>query len=177
LSLNPNGSEDHKIKIKGLNGIKVGDFTRQALDLETSFSSLTAIDIALVEAVQAKLAHKKVAKSVVIAGEKDIEDEDNEDNKDNKDNKDEHKEVFTLRRMNTRSQTRVNRYYTAEELASLANDTETMEVAGLGYCINGTCDIDEEVDDEPPNYDPSDDDDEFDDTIKGDQDAADENMD
>jgi hypothetical protein len=48
--------------------------------------------------MQAKLAHRKVAKLVVIVGGKDIEDEDNEDDKD------EHK-VFTLRCMNTRSQT------------------------------------------------------------------------
>jgi hypothetical protein len=80
--------------------------------------------------------------------------------------------------MNTRSQTRVNRYYTAEEVAEgpgVINNTDTIEVAGLSQYINGTCDTDE-VDDEPPDYDSSDDDDEFDDTLKGDQDAADENM-
>jgi hypothetical protein len=63
--------------------------------------------------------------------------------------------------MNTRSQTWVNRYYSEEE--GDINNTKT-------------ADTDEEVDDEPPDYDPSDDDDEFDDTLKGDQDAADENM-
>jgi hypothetical protein len=31
------------------------------------------------------------------------------------DDEEEHEEVFTLKRMGTRSQTRVNRYYTAEE--------------------------------------------------------------
>jgi hypothetical protein len=81
--------------------------------------------------------------------------------------------------MNTRSQTRVNRYYTAEEVAEgpgvNINNADTIEVAGLSQHINGTCDTDE-VDDKPPNYDPLDDDDKFDDTLKGDQDAADENM-
>jgi hypothetical protein len=51
LSLNPNGFEDYKIKIKGLDNIKVGDFRRQTLNLETGFGSLTNVDIALVEAV------------------------------------------------------------------------------------------------------------------------------
>jgi hypothetical protein len=83
--------------------------------------------------------------------------------------------------MNTRSQTRVNRYYTVEVAEGPGvniNNAETIEVAGLSQNINGTCDTDEEVDDEPPDYDPSDDDDEFDDTrtLEGDQDAADKNM-
>jgi hypothetical protein len=161
LSLNPNGSEDYKIKIKGLNGIKVGDFTHKTLDLETGFGSLTVGDITLVEAAQAKLA-MKVAKSKDKDDEDDEDGEDNEDNEgeeDEEDEDEEDEEVFTLGRMNTRSQTRVNRYYTAEEVESLDIDVDN---------------TDEEVDDEPPNYDPSDD--EFDDTLKGDQDAADENM-
>jgi hypothetical protein len=62
LSLNPDGSEDYKIKIKGLDNIKVGDFTRKAPDPETGFGSLTTVDIALVEAAQAKLA-RRVSKS------------------------------------------------------------------------------------------------------------------
>src|SRR4030081_131324 len=37
LSLNPDGSEDHKIKIKDLDDIKVGDFTRKTLDPENGF--------------------------------------------------------------------------------------------------------------------------------------------
>ena len=82
--------------------------------------------------------------------------------------------------MNTRSQTRVNRYYTAAEAAEglgvNVNNAETIEVAGLSQHINSTCDTDEEVDDEPLDYNPSDDDDEFDDTLEGDQDVADESM-
>jgi hypothetical protein len=62
----------------------------------------------------------------------------------------------------TRSQTRVNRYYTANEV-----------VEGLDVNIDDT---DEEVDDEPPDYDPSDDDDEFNDGLEGDENEADENM-
>jgi hypothetical protein len=50
-------------------------------------------------------------------------------------------------------------------------------VVGLGHYTNDTCDTDEKVDDEPPNCNPLDDDDEFDDAIEGDQDAADENID
>jgi hypothetical protein len=172
LSLNPNSSEDHKIKIKGLDNIKVGNFIHQALDPESGFGSPTAVDIALVEAAQAKLVYRKVAKSVAIAGRKDIEDEGYESNEDDEDKH----EVFTLGCMNTRSQTQVNRYYTSEELASPDNNTETIEVVGLGHYTNNTCDTDEEVDNEPPDYDPSDGDDEFDDAIEGDQDAADENM-
>jgi hypothetical protein len=54
--------------------------------------------------------------------------------------------------MNTRSQTQVSRYYTVEEVAEgpgvNINNAETIEVAGLSQNINGTCDTDEEVDDE-----------------------------
>lgn len=53
---------------------------------------------------------------------------------------DEHEEVFTLGSMSTPSQTRVNRYYTAEE------------VEGLDVDINDT----DEVNDKPPDYDASD---------------------
>jgi hypothetical protein len=72
--------------------------------------------------------------------------------------------------MNTQSQTQVNRYYTAEEVAEglgvNINNADTIEVVGLSQHINSTCDTDE-VDDEPFNYNPLDDDDEFDDTLKG----------
>jgi hypothetical protein len=124
LSLNPDGSEDHKIKIKGLDDIKVGDFTRRTLDPETGFGSLTAVDIALVEAVQA-IARKKVAKQDI---------EESSSGEEDKGDKDEREEVFTLGRMNTRSQTQVNLYYTAEEVASLdvnIDDIEAAEVSGL----------------------------------------------
>jgi hypothetical protein len=179
LSLNPNSSEDYKIKIKGLDNIKVGDFTYQALDPESSFGSLTAVDIVLVEAVQAKLVYRKVAKSVTIAGRKDIEDKDDKDDKGDKDDKDDKNKykVFILRYINTQLQIQVNRYYTAEELASLDDNIEAIEVVELGYYTNNTCNTDKEVDDEPPDYNSSDDDNKFDNTIEGDQDTADENID
>jgi hypothetical protein len=76
--------------------------------------------------------------------------------------------------MNTQLQTRVNRYYTAEETAKGLDDTNDIETPQR--YINSTCNADEEVDDEALNYNPSDDDNEFDDTFKEDQNAADENI-
>jgi len=90
LSLNPSGSEDCEIKIKGLENIEVGDFSREALELENGLGSLIASDIKAVEALQAKLA-MRVAKL-----DKELTDDE------------EHEEVFTLGRMGTRSQTRVS---------------------------------------------------------------------
>jgi len=62
--------------------------------------------------------------------------------------------------MNTQSQTRVNWYYTAKEVADglkvTINDTETIGVAGPQYYINSTCDTNKEVDDKPLDYDPLD---------------------
>jgi hypothetical protein len=45
----------------------------------------------------------------VVTGQRDPKEESSSDD-------DEHEEVFTLGRMNTRSQTQVNRYYTQEEV-------------------------------------------------------------
>jgi hypothetical protein len=50
LSHNPDGSEDHEIKIKGLENIKVGDFSRKEAELESGLGSLAITDIATVEA-------------------------------------------------------------------------------------------------------------------------------
>ena len=57
LTVNPDGSEDAELKIKGLDGIKVGDWQRKDIDTEEdeSFGGLTAPDIRLVEAAQVKL--------------------------------------------------------------------------------------------------------------------------
>jgi hypothetical protein len=79
LSLNPNGSKDHEIKIKGLENIKVGDFSHEGLELENGLGSLIASDIEAVEALQAKLA-TRVAKL----------------DKELTDDEEEHEEVFTL---------------------------------------------------------------------------------
>jgi hypothetical protein len=102
-----------------------------------------------VETVQAKLTIK-VAKSK----DKNEKDEKNEENEKDK-------EIFILKRINIRSQIRINRYYIAEE------------IEGLDININ---DIDEEVDNKPSNYDFSDNDNKFNDTLEGDQDAADKNI-
>jgi hypothetical protein len=147
LTLNLNGSEDHKLKIKGLDDIKVGDFRRKEPDPKNGLGSLTAVDVAAVEAAQLKLK-ERVAK----AREKDlIESSDEEE---------EHEEVFTLRRMGTRSQTQVNRYYTVEEVE------EGLDVDGSSYV---------DIDDEPPKFDPSDDE-EYNELVDGDLDIMDENM-
>jgi hypothetical protein len=106
LSLNLNGFEDYKIKIKGLNDINVRNFMCKTPDPETGFGSLTAVDVTLVEAAQAKLA----AKSGIIADKRDSK----ESTIKGDEEEDEHKEVFTLGRMNTQSQTQVNRYYLEE---------------------------------------------------------------
>ena len=42
LSLNPDGSEDHEIRIKGLENIEVGDFSRKGPELENDLGSLIA---------------------------------------------------------------------------------------------------------------------------------------
>jgi hypothetical protein len=147
LTLNPDGSEDHKLKIKGLDDIKVGDFRRKELDPENGLGSLTAIDVAAVEAAQLKL-EERVAK----AREKDPAESSDEE--------EEHEEVFTLGRMGTRSQTQVNRYYAAEE-------------AEEGPDVDGSSHVD--IDDEPPEFDPSDDE-EYSESVDGDSDIMDENM-
>ena len=49
LSLNPNGSEDHEIKIKGLENIEVGDFSCKGPELENGLGNLIANDIIAVE--------------------------------------------------------------------------------------------------------------------------------
>jgi hypothetical protein len=81
----------------------------------------------------------------------------------------EHEEVFTLGRMNTRSQTRVSRYFTAEEIEQ---DEETIRITEESAAEP----YDEEDDDVEPEYDLSSDDDDFDQALHGDLDAADENM-
>ena len=49
LSLNPDGSEDHELKIKGLDDIQVGDYSRVKPEPENGLGSLTAIDITTVQ--------------------------------------------------------------------------------------------------------------------------------
>jgi hypothetical protein len=108
LSLNPNSSEDHKIKIKGLENIKVRDFSWKEVELESSLGSLTATDIATVEAVQVKLAARAVktkGKKTAIDNLLDANTEETDPIAEDTMDEEEHKEVFTLKRMNTQSQT------------------------------------------------------------------------
>jgi hypothetical protein len=93
---------------------------------------------------------------------------------------DEHEEVFTLGRMNTRSQTRVNRYYTQEEVNIESQLAETQRVEeerleGPWHHIDSSESGSNDVDDMEPKYD-DDDDDEFDNSVQGDQDVADESI-
>jgi hypothetical protein len=159
LSLNPDGSEDHEIKIKGLENIEVGDFSREGPELENGLGSLTASDIKAVEALQAKLSTR------VAKWDKELTDDE------------EHEEVFTLGRMGTRSQTRVSQYFTNMEIEE---ETDTIRVE-KGRQIKNHFDSDDtdSEDDEgsETGFDPSDDDDnDFNQEIDGDLDMADENM-
>jgi hypothetical protein len=160
LTLNPNGSKDCKLKIKGLDDIKVGDFRRKELDPKSGLGSLTALDVAAVEAAQLKLKERvakgKAKKAAKIVRADAIEE--NDPVEESSDDEEEHKEVFTLKRIGTRSQTRVNRYYTVEEAEE-----------GL----DGSSDID--IDDEPLEFDPLDDE-EYKESVDGDLDIMDENM-
>jgi hypothetical protein len=162
LSLNPDGSQDHEIKIKGLDNIIIGDFTRKEPDPEDGLGSLTSGDIAIVEAAQVKLAIKAAKatakyKAKVAKGTKNIRagrvflqhvdltaegyDIDNlpsteigkiDATEENTEDEEEHEEVFTLGRMNTRLQIRVNWYFTAaeveaEEAIQVVQDTRKMK--------------------------------------------------
>jgi len=49
--LNPNGFKDYELKIKGLDNIAVGDYSRVEPEEENGLGSLTATDIAAVESV------------------------------------------------------------------------------------------------------------------------------
>jgi hypothetical protein len=166
LTLNPNGSEDHKLKIKGLDDIKVGDFRRKELDPEDGLGSLTAIDVAAVEAAQLKLK-ERVAKVKAKRAAKIVS---LDDPTESSDDEEEHEEVFTLGRMGTRSQTQVNRYYAADEAEEGPdvdeNNQESMEVVADGNS---------DVDDEPSEFDPSDDE-EYNESVNGDSDIMDESM-
>jgi hypothetical protein len=199
LSLNPDGSEDSELKIKGIENIIVGDFSRKEPELENGLGSLTAVDVIAVEAAQEKLAarvantkakeaKKRACNDTNIAagwsfplynddttegynsnnpinvamGHRDPTPEEDKSSEDDEG----HDEVYTLGGINTRSQTRVNCYFTEKEVALEAS---------LGQ-------IEEELDsddNEEPEYDPDEVDNkdgEFDDDIQGDQDVGDEDM-
>jgi hypothetical protein len=56
LSLNPNGSEDKELKVKGLPDITVRDYTRKEPEEINGLGSLTAVNVAAVQLAQVKLA-------------------------------------------------------------------------------------------------------------------------
>jgi hypothetical protein len=104
LSLNPNGSEDYEIKIKDLDGIMVGDYSRKDADPENGLSSLTPTDLVSVEAAQAKLAAGAgLLEGVVTEGVQVMEEGSDVE---------EHEECQTLSRMVTQGAKRT-RYFTA----------------------------------------------------------------
>jgi hypothetical protein len=169
--LNPDGSEDHELKIKGLDNIAVGDYSRVGPEEKNGFGSLTATDIAAVESAQVKLAAqvaKAKEKLKAKRARKDAEEESGSEESGS--NNEQHEEVFTLGRMNTRSQTRVSRYFTNAEVEADTEEQEEKEAGGRIYIDSDESDIDEE-----PEFDPSDDED-FNEGRQGDEDVADENM-
>jgi hypothetical protein len=169
LSLNPDGSEDHEIKIKGLDDIVVGNYTRETPDEDDGLGSLTPADITAIEAAKVKLAIRVEGKRVkhmakvkanhnlpnTKIDEVDLEALDTED-------EEVHEEVQTFGRMSTRSRSQVNRYFTAMEAI------EEVDIMEEGDVLV--------EDDSEPHFDTSDDDDDFDQEIDGDQNVADENM-
>ena len=86
-------------------------------------------------------------------------------------NEEEYEEVFTLGRMNTRSQTRVNRYYTYAEVEAdiVAARVDIEFIEEQWYELNSL------NEGEDPIFDTSDDG-EFDEQVEGDEDIVDENM-
>jgi hypothetical protein len=141
LSLNPAGSEDQEIKIKGLDNIKVRDFTHIEPDLEYGLGSLTAKDIAIVKAAQVKLIVRDVKvtvkhKAKVVRGANKIkagtifpeyanrnakgyninnlpntETRERDLVEESTEDEEEYEEVLALGRMNTRSQTRSDKSF------------------------------------------------------------------
>ncbi len=169
MSLNPDSLEDHEIKIKGLENIKVGDFSRKEAELENGLGSLIATDIAAVEAAQVKLAAKIVkikGKKTAIDNLSDAIIEETDPIAEDTEDEEEYEEIFIFGRMNTRSQTRVSRYFTTKEIEQ---DEETIRIAEERAAeprvyIDGTDDNDNDDEDNnvEPEYDPSSDDDDFD---------------
>jgi hypothetical protein len=191
LSLNPDGSEDHELKIKGLADIKVGDYTRREPEIEDGLGSLLPVDVEAIAAAKVKLAAQVEARRVkhmeklaaatakAKSGRTFLECQREGDNIDNlpttatgeididSEDEDEHEEVLTLGRMHTRSQAQVNQYYTAAENEEGGTVAE-MDVEDNGG--NSDIDSDQGFDSD------SEGDGDFDETIDGDTDQRDENM-
>ena len=83
-----------------------------------------------------------------------------------------HEEVFTLGQMNTQLQTQVNQYYTAAEIEVDKGPNIDLTKEKTIIAIES----DEEVDNEVPEFDKSEDDEDFNEIEDGDEDKGDENM-
>ena len=89
------------------------------------------------------------------------------------DDEGEHEEIFTLGRMNTRSQTRVSRYFTHAEVKADIEEARALIEVSEGPWYN----IDASDDDKEPVYDTTEDEDEeFDIEVGGDEDIEDKNV-
>jgi hypothetical protein len=186
LSLNPDGSEDHELKIKGLDNLIIGDYLRPQGSGTDGLESLLLNDIQTINDIKAQLAIKVEAKRVKHQAKLNtitslpltviVDDESDR----------EHEESLTLGRMYTRSQARVNTYYTAEEtledidelalnIEDIADDTIVAR-GPYNSDDDGGFDTDEAMDIDGGGY-IEDDDIEFQDKVDGDLDQEDENMD
>jgi hypothetical protein len=106
MSLNPNGLEDHEIKIKGLDSIQVGDYTREQPDHKSGLGSLSLEDIEKIQASQALIdSIPPPLTSSTSATHELNEDLDREEDKE---------ELQTLGRMVTREWW-INRYFTVDK--------------------------------------------------------------
>jgi hypothetical protein len=184
LSLNPDGSEDHELKIKGLPDIKVGDYTRREPGREDGLGSLLPVDVEAIAAAKITLATQVEVRRVKIAAAlPDVamgEDEDgHEEARRVKiaaalpdvamgEDEDGHEEVLTLGRMHARSQARVNRYYTAAENEEVEDDGGNCNDNGL--TISSNVDSDQSFDSD------SEGDEDFNEAIDSDIDQRDENI-
>jgi hypothetical protein len=172
MSLNPNGSEDHKIKIKGLSSIQVGNYTQEQLDYISGLGSLSLKDIEKIQAAQAVINSlpppstsppstslpltsppstsppSTLVETLIQGLDEGLDDEDRE-------------ELQTLGRMVTRGR-QINRYFTADEDSEVEGPNDTTS--------NSENDIDSDQ-----RFDSSSDE-AFDTERDGDQEDEDENM-
>jgi len=163
------------------------------LDTDDDFRGLTASDITNIKAAQVKLEERvikskekykrKLTKAVSRAksgqtsleyADQEVEDFNIDKASEEESSEDEevHEEVFTLGRMNTQSQTQVNRYYTTAEIEADKGPNIDLTKEKTIIAIESN----EEVDNEVPKFDKSEDDEDFNEIEDGDEDKGDENM-
>jgi hypothetical protein len=118
MSLNPDGSEDHEIKIKGLDSIQVGDYTQEQLDHKSGLESLSLEDIEKIQASQALIdsllpSLTSSTSAILLLSMTPAETLTYELDED-LDREEDREELQTLGRMVTHER-RINRYFTADE--------------------------------------------------------------